>query len=237
MNHAHAITRPKINKYFNKMTKINLKEKIKMKNDLNQGIKIGGWNTKTTPTDLDQIKLFLQTLKQDLINLTIITHSKKKNTYQEANYRPKNQTLFVDPQILDEIKQTKITLINDNFSSSNSKLLLSDLPPLKNQNNPLKTYHDIFQINYKNESKNIIKELIGKINLHKLENLQLYQIDPNKLDKYNKPIKTNYKKGLNIIYYRQEDLKYIQFFLTKTKQGYRVKKIRPDYKRYLIKEK
>ncbi|ABC65333.1 conserved hypothetical protein [Aster yellows witches'-broom phytoplasma AYWB] len=96
-------------------------------------------------------------------------------------------------------------------------------PPL-NQNNPLKTYHDIFQINYKNESKNIIKELIGKINLYKLENLQLYQLDPNKLDKYNKPIKTNYKKGLNIIYYRQEDLKYIQFFLTKTKQGYRAKK-------------
>ncbi|MDW3617989.1 MAG: hypothetical protein QFY14_02755 [Candidatus Phytoplasma pruni] len=70
---------------------------------------------KPSPTDLEQIKLFLQTLKQDLIKPTIITHSKKKNTYQEANYRPKNQTLFVDPQILEEIKQTKITLINDNF--------------------------------------------------------------------------------------------------------------------------
>ncbi|ABC65334.1 conserved hypothetical protein [Aster yellows witches'-broom phytoplasma AYWB] len=102
-----------------------------MNNNFDQGIRIGGWNAKNNPTDLDQIKLFLQTLKQDLINLTIITHSKKKNTYQEANYRPKNQTLFIDPQILDEIKQTKITLINDNFSSSNSKLLLSDLPPLK----------------------------------------------------------------------------------------------------------
>ncbi|BAD04423.1 hypothetical protein PAM_338 [Onion yellows phytoplasma OY-M] len=109
-------------------------------------------------------------------------------------------------------------------------------PPLKTKIPPLKTYHDIFQINYKNESKNIIKELIGKINLHKLENLQLYQIDPNKLDKYNKPIKTNYKQGLNIIYYRQEDLKYIQFFLTKTKQGYRVKKIHPMYK-YISKQK
>nr|WP_268849605.1 toprim domain-containing protein [Candidatus Phytoplasma rubi] len=52
-------------------------------------------------------------------NLTIIAHSKKKNTYQKANYRPKNQTLFVDSQILEEIKQTKINLINDNFSSSN----------------------------------------------------------------------------------------------------------------------
>ncbi|WEK82687.1 MAG: hypothetical protein PR2021_6220 [Candidatus Phytoplasma pruni] len=95
-----------------------------MKNDTNQGIIIGGWNTKTTPTDLEQIKLFLQILKEDLINLIIITHSKKKNTYQEANYRPKNQTLFVDPQILEEIKQTKITLINDNFSSSNSKTII-----------------------------------------------------------------------------------------------------------------
>ncbi|BAD04653.1 outer membrane receptor proteins ['Chrysanthemum coronarium' phytoplasma] len=159
MNHAHSIIRPKIDKYFNKMTKINLKEKIKMKNDLNKGIRIGGWNTKTTPTDLDQIKLFLQTLKQDLINLTIITHSKKKNTYQEANYRPKNQTLFVDPQILDEIKQTKITLINDNFSSSNSKLLLSDLPPLKNQNTPplkpiMISFKSIIKMNLKISAKN-----------------------------------------------------------------------------------
>ncbi|WP_238055105.1 hypothetical protein [Candidatus Phytoplasma ziziphi] len=76
------------------------------------------------------------------------------------------------------MKQTKITLINDNFSSSNSKLLLSDLTPLKRQNNSLKYLFNIFQINYKNESKNIIKKLIGKINLHKLENLQLYQLDP-----------------------------------------------------------
>ncbi|BAD04492.1 conserved hypothetical protein [Onion yellows phytoplasma OY-M] len=171
----------------------------------------------------------MQTLKQDLINLTIIAHSKKKNTYQEANYRPKNQTLFVDSQILEEIKQTKITLINDNFSSINSKLLLSDLTPLKSQNNHLKHLYPLFQINYKNETKNHIKELIGKIDLHKLETLQLYQIDPQKLDKYNNPMKTNYKKGLNIIYYRKEDLKYLQSFLTKDKQGYRVKKLRSGY--------
>lgn len=207
-----------------------------MKKDTSQEIRIGGWNTKITPNDLTQIKNFLKILKEDLINLTIIAHSKKKHTYQEANYRPKNQTLFVDPHILEEIKQTKITLINDNFSSSNSqKLLLSYLTPLKNQNNPLKNLFNIFQINYKNEFKNIIKELIGKIDINKLETLQLYQLDPNKLDKYHKPMKTNYKKGLNIIYYRKEDLKYIQFFLTKDKQGYRVKKLHPMYK-YLIKK-
>ncbi|WAN63404.1 hypothetical protein RS022_05310 [Candidatus Phytoplasma rubi] len=50
-------------------------------------------------------------------------------------------------------------------------------------------------------------------------------------------MKTNYKKSLNIIYYRKEDLKYLQSFLTKNKQGYRVKKLLPDYKRYLKKEK
>ncbi|XFE94322.1 hypothetical Protein pso3_06470 [Candidatus Phytoplasma solani] len=55
------------------------------------------------------------------------------------------------------------------------------------------------------------------------------------MDKYNNPTKTNYKKGLNIIYYREEDLKYIKSFLTKTKQGYRVKKLHPMYK-YLIKK-
>lgn len=202
-----------------------------MKNDISQEIRIGGWNKKTTPNDLTQIKNFLKILKEDLINITIISHSKKKNTYQEANYRPKNQTLFVDPQILEEMKQTKITLINDNFSSSNSnKLLLSDSTPLKSQNNPLKYLYPLFQINYQNETKNRIKELIGEIDVNQLENLQLYQLDPQKLDKYHKPMKTNYKKGLNIIYYRKEDLKYIQSFLTKTKQGYRVKKLHPKYK-------
>ncbi|MBP5835844.1 phase variable surface lipoprotein [Candidatus Phytoplasma meliae] len=201
-----------------------------MKNETNQGIIKGGWETKSTPNDLEQIKHFLKTLQEELINLTIITHSKKKNTYQEANYRPKNETLFVDSQILEEIKQTKIALINDHLSSSSTKPLLSNLPPLKNQNNALKPLFNIFQINYKNTSKNTIKELIGKINPHKLETLQLYQLEPNKLDKYNKTIKTNYKKGLNVIYYQLEDLKYIQFFLTKSKQGYRVKKIHPKYK-------
>ncbi|MBS2126421.1 phase variable surface lipoprotein ['Fragaria x ananassa' phyllody phytoplasma] len=200
-----------------------------MKNETNQGIIKGGWVTNTTPTDVEQIKQFLKILQEELINLTVITHSKKKNTYQEANYRPKNQTLFVDSQILAEIKQTKIALINNNLSSSSTKPLLSDLPPLKTQNNTLKHLFDIFQINYKNTSKNIIKELIGKINPHKLETLQLYQLDPNKVDKYNKPIKTNYKKSLNIIYYQEKDLKYIQFFLTKSKQGYRVKKVRSGY--------
>ncbi|XXP77180.1 MAG: hypothetical protein AB3N34_02440 [Lettuce witches'-broom phytoplasma] len=103
------------------------------------------------------------------------------------------------------------------------------MTPLKTQNNILKHLFNIFQINYKNASKNIIKELIGKINPHKLETLQLYQLDLNKVDKYNKPIKTNYKKGLNVIYYQEKDLKYIQFFLTKSKQGYRVKKVRSGY--------
>ncbi|WP_017192993.1 hypothetical protein [Italian clover phyllody phytoplasma] len=62
-----------------------------------------------------------------MINLNIINHTKNKKKYQKANYRPKKHTIFVDPQILDEIKQKK-TLNNENFSSSNTKLL-SDLPP------------------------------------------------------------------------------------------------------------
>ncbi|MDO8059350.1 phase variable surface lipoprotein ['Crotalaria aegyptiaca' phytoplasma] len=207
-----------------------------MKNNTNQEIRMGGRNNQTTPNDLIPIKNFLISLKTDLINLTIVAHSQKKNNYQEANYRPRNQTLFVDPHILEEIKQLKIALINDNFSSSNSKPLLSDLTPLKSHNNPLQNHYSLFQINYQNEKKNQIKKLIGKIDVSKLVTLQLYPLDPNKLDKYHKPIKTNYKKGLNIIYYRQEDLKYLQSFLTKDKQGYRVKKLRPKYK-YIPKNK
>ncbi|WP_304514250.1 hypothetical protein [Candidatus Phytoplasma bonamiae] len=66
--------------------------------------------------------------------------------------------------------------------------------------------------------------------VHNLKTLQLYPLDPNKRDKYNNPINTNYKKSLNIIYYQQEDLKFIKCFLTKAKQGYRVKKLHPKYK-------
>ncbi|MDO8054751.1 phase variable surface lipoprotein [Candidatus Phytoplasma australasiaticum] len=207
-----------------------------MKNNTHQEISMGGRNNQTTPNDLIPVKNLLISLKTDLINLTIVAHSKKKNTYQEANYRPKNQTLFVDSRILEEIKQLKIALIKDNLSASNSKLLLTDLTPLKSPNNRLQNHYPLFQINYQNEKKNQIKTLIGKIDVNKLANLQLYPLDPNKLDKYHKPIKTNYKKGLNIIYYRQEDLKFIQSFLTKAPQGYRVKKLHPKYK-YLPKNK
>ncbi|MDV3201446.1 MAG: phase variable surface lipoprotein [Candidatus Phytoplasma australasiaticum] len=196
----------------------------------NSEIRIGGWiNKSNTPTDLVQIKHFLQTLKAELINLTIITHTKQQNTYQEANYHPKNQTLFVDPHILAEIKAYKITLIEEHFSTSNSKPLLTDLTPLKIKNNSLKNHYSLFQINYQNETKNRIKELIGKMAIHNLKTLQLYPLDPNKRDKYNNPINTNYRKSLNIIYYQQEDLKYITSFITKAKQGYRVKKIRSGY--------
>ncbi|WAN63455.1 hypothetical protein RS022_06020 [Candidatus Phytoplasma rubi] len=37
--------------------------------------------------------------------------------------------------------------------------------------------------------------MIGKIDVNKLETLQLYQLDPQKLDKYHNPMKNNYKKG------------------------------------------
>ncbi|XFE93786.1 hypothetical Protein pso3_00890 [Candidatus Phytoplasma solani] len=50
-----------------------------MKNATNQEIRIGGWETKSTPNDLEQIKNFLQTIKQELLNITIVSHSKKKN--------------------------------------------------------------------------------------------------------------------------------------------------------------
>ncbi len=48
---------------------------------------------------------FWQKLKGELLNIIIVSHSKKKNSYQQANQHPKKQTLFVYPQILDEIKK------------------------------------------------------------------------------------------------------------------------------------
>ncbi|MBX4180308.1 MAG: hypothetical protein J8272_00045, partial ['Prunus persica' phytoplasma PP2] len=91
-----------------------------MKNATSQGIIRGGWETKTTPNDLVQIKNFLQILKGELLNITIVSHSKKKNSYQQANYRPKNQTLFVDPQILDEMKKYRIEIIKTHSTENNN---------------------------------------------------------------------------------------------------------------------
>ncbi|WP_320411930.1 hypothetical protein [Candidatus Phytoplasma crotalariae] len=115
-------------------------------------------------------------------------------------------------------------------------LNITDLIPLKIPNNPLQNHYPLFQINYQNETKNHIKELIGKIDVSKLATLQLYPLDPNKRDKYDKLIKTNYKKGLNNYLLSSKRFK-IYPILTKAQPGYRVKKLRPDYKRYLKKEK
>lgn len=99
-----------------------------MKNDTNQEIRIGGWETKSTPNDLEQIKNFLQTIKQELLNITIVSHSKKKNTYQQANYRPKNQTLFVDPQILEEMKKYRIEIIKSHSPENNNNNIHTHQP-------------------------------------------------------------------------------------------------------------
>ncbi|XKW59316.1 hypothetical protein ACGRT8_01500 [Candidatus Phytoplasma australasiaticum] len=107
---------------------------------------------------------------------------------------------------------------------------------IKTLSNPLQNHFPIFQINYQNNQKEEVKKVIGKINMEKLETLRLFQLDQQKKDKYGQLLKTNYKKGLNILYYRLEDLKYIHFFLTKAKQGYRVKKLHPMYK-YISKNK
>ncbi|CAM11689.1 Conserved hypothetical protein [Candidatus Phytoplasma australiense] len=200
-----------------------------MENNQKRGV-LGNKNNKpTTPTDLQEIKTFLQALKEELINLTITPHSKKEGGYREANYRPKNQILFVDTRILEEIQTFRKSIIKDNniHNNNHSKPLSS---------NSLKTHFDNFQINYKNIAKDAIKETIGKIDINKLTTLRLFPLDPDKCDKFNNLIKTNYKKGLNIIYYRQEDLKHINFFITRAKQGYRVKKLHPMHK-YLLKSK
>ncbi|WP_373402943.1 hypothetical protein [Candidatus Phytoplasma solani] len=137
------------------------------------------------------------------------------------------------------LKKKKIEIIKPHSSENdnNNITLTNPTTPLKSQNNTLKTHFPIFQINYHNKQKDYIKELIGKIDVNKLETLQLYQLDAQKLDKYNNPTKTNYKKGLNIIYYREEDLKHIKSFLFKRKVGYWVKKPHPDYKKNLTKDK
>jgi hypothetical protein len=53
----------------------------------------------------------LKILKEELLNLTIVSHFQKKNLYPEANYLPKNHVLFLDPPILDKIKQYRIEII------------------------------------------------------------------------------------------------------------------------------
>ncbi|MDV3195966.1 MAG: phase variable surface lipoprotein [Candidatus Phytoplasma stylosanthis] len=183
----------------------------------------------TTNPNLPQIKFFLAALPTEiLLTINIIAHTKKKNTYQKATFLIENQTLFVDTAVLEEIKNYKKELIQTKAVQGEKVI--------KTFSDPLQNYFPIFQINYQNNQKEEVKKVIGKINIPKLETLKLFQLDQQKKDKYGQLLKTNYKKGLNILYYRLEDLKYINFFLTKAKQGYRVKKLRPDYKRYFKQE-
>ncbi|MDV3138684.1 MAG: hypothetical protein Q8872_02595 [Candidatus Phytoplasma australasiaticum] len=190
---------------------------------------IGGKISVTTNPNLPQIKFFLAALPMEiLLTINIIAHTKKKNTYQKATFLIENQTLFVDTSLLEEIKNYKKELIQTKAVQGEKEI--------KTFFNPLQNYFPIFQINYQNNQKEEVKKVIGKINIPKLETLKLFQLDRQKKDKYGQFLKTNYKKGLNILYYRQEDLKYINFFLTKSKKGYRVKKMHPMYK-YISKNK
>ncbi|MDV3195473.1 MAG: hypothetical protein Q8875_02310 [Pigeon pea little leaf phytoplasma] len=192
-------------------------------------ITIGGKISVTTNPNLPQIKFFLATLTMEiLLAINIIAHTKKKNTYQKATFLIENQTLFVDTSLLEEIRNYKKELIQNKAVHGEKEI--------KTSSDPLQNHFPIFQINYQNNQKEEVKKVIGKINIPKLETLKLFQLDQQKKDKYGQLLKTNYKKGLNILYYRLEDLKYINFFLTKAKQGYRVKKIHPMYK-YISKNK
>ncbi|MDV3166561.1 MAG: hypothetical protein Q8807_02710 ['Waltheria sp.' little leaf phytoplasma] len=192
-------------------------------------ITMGGQRFTQAHANLPQIKFFLAVLPLEiLLAINIISHTKKKNIYQKANFLIENQTLYLDNSLLEEIRNYKKELIQTKAQKGEkeTKILV----------NALQNHFPIFKINYLDATKDRIKKIIGNINLEKLETLRIFELNATKVDKYNQPLKTNYKKGLNIIYYRSEDLKYINFFLAKAKQGYRVKQLRPDYKRYLKKE-
>ncbi|MDV3139506.1 MAG: phase variable surface lipoprotein [Candidatus Phytoplasma australasiaticum] len=190
---------------------------------------IRGQRSATTNPNLPQIKFFLAALPMEiLLTINIIPHTKKKHTYQKATFLIENQTLYLDTSLLEEIKNYKKELIQTKAQKSEKEMKILA--------NALQNHFPLFQINYLDETKDRIKKILGNINIEKLETLRIFELDPTKVDKYGRPLKTNYKKGLNILYYRLDDLKYINFFLTKAKQGYRVKKLRPDYKRYLKQE-
>ncbi|QKX95051.1 MAG: hypothetical protein RP166_6330 [Rapeseed phyllody phytoplasma] len=63
---------------------------------------------------------------------------------------------------------------------SPTQILTNPITPPKSQNNTFKTHFPIFQINYLNEQKDYIKELISKINIDKLDTLKLYKLDDKK---------------------------------------------------------
>ncbi|MDV3196236.1 MAG: phase variable surface lipoprotein [Candidatus Phytoplasma stylosanthis] len=179
--------------------------------------------------NIPQIKNFLDSSTMEiLLSLNIIAHTKKKNIYQKATFLIENQTLFLDNSILEEIRNYKKDLIQ-------TKALKGE-KEIKTPSTALQNNFPIFQINYKDTQKEAVKKIIGKINMEKLETLRMFELDAKKVDKYNHLLKTNYKKGLNILYYRPEDLKNINFFITKAPKSYRVKKIHQKYK-YLLNKK
>ncbi|WP_320409449.1 hypothetical protein [Maize bushy stunt phytoplasma] len=118
------------------------------------------------------------------------------------------------------VKKYRIEIIKTHSpeTDNNTQITLTNpITPPKGQKLSLKTHFPIFQINYHKEQKDYIKELISKINIYKLDALKLSKLNSKKLDNYNNPIKTHYKWGLNTIYYRLEDLKYIKSFFIQKK--------------------
>ncbi|WP_323847699.1 MAG: hypothetical protein Q2306_02385 [Phytoplasma sp.] len=159
--------------------------------------------------ELQFAKNLLNNFKEIMLNdLLILKHQKQQIA---SNYIFRIHTFYVDESIYDEVNQFKKELILnvDSKKIKKPKTLFVE----GNQ----------FKVVFRDPKKNEIKEILSKIEVDKLSELKLNEIEKD-LDRHRKPTKTNYNKSKNVLFFKEEDLKHINFFITKASTGYRITK-------------
>ncbi|WP_284928785.1 hypothetical protein [Candidatus Phytoplasma sp. AldY-WA1] len=185
-----------------------------------------------------ELKTELEKIKPEvLLAVRIYEHTGKSKNNKKINLKlnGKNGPDIYTPS---ELKNSVVELLKS-FQPSNQEqptLPQNDNNNQKNEPEPSKietiATYNIFKKNYKNLEKNRIKEILKTIPINKLQDLKLYKIDPDKKDKFDKPIRTNFKNyKKSILYYRETDLSIIKQFLKQTKQGFDVKSCQEDRKK------
>jgi len=175
---------------------------------------------------INELKLKLENIKPSLLQ-KIRVEEQKKSKY--INFEIHKLNIWSPIELKNSVEELLKSLQSNNQEQSTTTQVNNNNEDNEPESQKIETIaiYDIFKHNYKNLEKNRIKEVLKVIPINKLQNLKLYKLDPNKKDKFDKLIKTNFKNYKKpILYYQLTDLLIIKQFLKQTKQGYDVKKCR-----------
>jgi hypothetical protein len=187
-----------------------------------------------------ELKAKLEKINPILLpQIRIFKHKKKNIT--KINFMIDDLIVYVPNELKDSVEELLKSLQSNNQEQSKTTQVNNNIENNKLESPKIETIatYDIFKINYTNSDENRIKDVLKAIPIDKLQDLKLYELDPNKKDKFDKSIKTNFKnyKAKPILYYQLTDLPIIKRFFKLTKKGYDVKYCRKDRKQIICNNK